>query len=124
MQYILIFTGGGIGACLRLWFGNLIAQKAPSSLPYGTLSVNLIGCFVLGLVYFYMQHKYYSEDIRNFLIVGLIGGFTTFSTFTLENIQMLQTKQYLSCIIYILISVVGGMVALWLAYQFSKILFN
>lgn len=122
MQYLLIFIGGGIGACLRFWLGNLITQKAPSSLPYGTLSVNLIGCFVLGLIYFYMQHKYYSEDIRNFLIVGLLGGFTTFSTFSLENIQMLHNKQYLACIIYILISVVGGIIALWIANHFIRIL--
>ena len=109
MIYFLVFIGGGIGASLRFALSLLFASKN-SAFPYSTLCVNLIGCFMAGIIAQYLMLKYPSNiQLKYLLITGLLGGFTTFSAFALENMAMIERQQFTQAFIYTFCSVIGGL---------------
>lgn len=91
--------------------------------PWGTFLVNVIGCFVMGLL-FALSSRFpiFAGEIRLLLMVGVCGGFTTFSSFTQENVLLLQSGQYLTLGLYLLASLVGGMLLFFLAFSLVKYL--
>lgn len=108
---ILVFLGGGLGALLRYLVNtsanNYIMVKFEQELPLGTFIVNVLGSLVIGLVVGLFDSEILSnEQLKLFIIVGLLGGFTTFSSFSLEIVNLVQSGNYLSAIIYILSSIV------------------
>lgn len=106
---VLIGIGGAIGSVLRYllqyWFGTTLGFK----LPLGTLTANLLGSFLIGIVYA-ISEKFPSinPEWRFFIASGFCGGFTTFSTFSFESLQMLKTGNYILFFAYIGVSVFGG----------------
>jgi fluoride exporter len=102
---LLVGAGGFVGSITRYLAAKAIDSRITSLLPYGTLVVNIIGSFILGLVFATTLKKPEdSEAWRLLLGVGFCGGFTTFSTFALENILMLQQKNYAEFIVYTILS--------------------
>ncbi len=100
---------GSAGTLARYAIGGLVQNRAGSSFPAGTLSVNLLGCFLLGAVSeFALQHMTIPPDWRIGITVGFFGAFTTFSTFSLESARMFEDGDWLKAAAYIGISVVGG----------------
>lgn len=86
-----------------------------SSFPYGTLAVNIIGCFVLGAVYALAEkNAIVSDEMRLFLTVGICGGFTTFSTFAYENISFIRDGEFFQFALYSSVSLLLGLLALYL----------
>lgn len=86
----LIFLGGGLGANLRYWFGGWVQTRLGPEFPYGTLVVNATGSFVLGFVMGAALRTDLAPNWRLFLAVGVLGGYTTFSTFSYETLQLVR----------------------------------
>lgn len=116
--YIAIFIGGGFGSVMRVLLSMFISHYAKGSFPWGILSVNIIGCFCMGMFVELIALKFSASlSLVRFVIMGFLGGFTTFSAFALETVLMLQKDQYLQMSIYIVLSVFGAILALILAKQ-------
>ena len=102
---ILVATGGATGAILRYILTNLSKTIFTSSI-YGTLTVNIIGCFLIGYLVTSDFSKNINENfVKFFLIIGLLGSFTTFSAFSLEIVDLIISKKILVALIYISISI-------------------
>lgn len=102
----LIFVGGGLGSVVRFLLGRWVTMLHQINFPFGTLVVNVVACFVLGLVVGLIDHKQaFSPEARVFWAVGFCGGFSTFSTFSYETLLLFQQPNAFSGILYIVISV-------------------
>lgn len=100
---ILVFTGGGIGSLLRYFFGKFFSAVIPT-FPIATLLANVSGSFILGIAFALFTNKTLGNNSWMFLAVGVCGGFSTFSTFTLDNLQMIQNGNYGSAILNIILN--------------------
>lgn len=99
---ILIALGGAGGALCRHWLVNVVGQLADSRFPYGTLLVNLIGSFFIGIMYVLITERLtLHPDWRSVAMVGFLGAFTTFSTFSLETITLLENGYYSQAGLYV-----------------------
>ena len=108
LNCLVVALGGGIGACLRYLIG-LIPLKEPFVFPVKTLVINLLGCFVIGLVAsLAVKNSSLSSKLVLFIKTGFCGGFTTFSTFALETETLIKTGQSELAILYVALSVVAG----------------
>ena len=112
---LLVGLGGGVGSILRY----LCQRTWNHQFPYGTLLVNIAGCFLIGLLWGFFG-KQMEEQKRLLLITGFCGGFTTFSAFTQEGVQMMMDNRWLSFGLYTLASVAGGLVATFLAFKLTS----
>lgn len=122
-KLLLVFVGGGCGASLRYGVGLLVARLTPADAdtphwlgmyPVATLLVNLLGCGLIGLAWGLLgKPEAGNEALRLALIVGVLGGFTTFSAFGWEMMDLLNEGRVLAAIVYALISVVVGLVCVW-----------
>jgi CrcB protein len=122
-KLFIIGLGGFIGSISRYLTARLVDEKLNSVFPYGTLAVNVIGSFLLGLIYMLALRKAgLTENGRLFLGVGFCGGFTTFSAFALENFNLLQQKFLGTSVLYVSISVVAGLLALAAGIWISRFL--
>jgi fluoride exporter len=115
LNILLVMLGGFIGAVLRFLTGEWVHSN--QEFPIGTLTVNLLGCFVLGALFSYYKEKYPRTYL--FLGTGLVGSFTTFSTFSVETLNLIKNDQYVLTFTYILISVVGGLGVTLLGYKLA-----
>ncbi len=110
MHYVLLGIGGSIGATLRYIFSILFFANGTPVFPFPTVTVNLLGSFLLGLLSSGLEIKLKIEPQYLFALkTGLIGSFNTFSTFSVEVIQLLQNHHYFYAIVYILISAILGL---------------
>lgn len=122
MKTILyIALGGGLGSVLRYLTAVVVNKYVSSSFPYATFVTNVLGCFLIGLFFGYLEkHNAISEDLKFFLIAGFCGGYTTFSTFSHENMQLLESNQMLTAFLYIGLSVLLGLMATWVGLFLAK----
>ncbi|MBS1530598.1 MAG: fluoride efflux transporter CrcB [Bacteroidetes bacterium] len=109
---IYVAIGSALGGVARFLMQQFVQKRFESTFPYGTLSVNLLGCFVIGVVAGLADKgNILSPNARIFLAVGICGGFTTFSSFVNENYSMLRDGELLNTFVYIAASVVIGLLA-------------
>ena len=113
---LFVFLGGGAGSILRYMVSRWLNT---SFFPWGTLAVNIIGCFLVSLFGTWIARQSLPTDLRLLMVVGLCGGFTTFSTFGNETMTMLRNGHLLLSFIYIFLSVAAGIAA---AYIGAKLL--
>lgn len=122
-QLLLIGFGGFIGSIARFLVSKLNVSWHVMSIPMGTLVVNITGSLLIGfLAGIAAKSDVLSADLRLFLMVGVCGGFTTFSSFTNENMMLIQNGQTLTALIYISASVILGLVAVFLGYSLSNLM--
>lgn len=112
MKLLYIMIGGAMGAMLRYGVGLLLMKKIPNpKIPTAMLIVNLIGSFCLGFLlsrgFFYNESLSYEEPLFLFLGVGVLGAFTTYSTFTVETLQLLRDSRIKEAMVYVSVSIVG-----------------
>lgn len=113
MGYLIVFLGGGFGSAARHGFGLLAMRLIGTGYPVGTFAINLLGSFLMGVVAEYFALKGgLSQQLRLFLTTGIIGGFTTFSTFSLEAALLYERGETAAAFAYVLGSVVLGISAL------------
>ena len=119
---LLVFLGGGAGSVMRYLTSVLTARwTQPSVFPLATFTANIIGCFVLGLLIALLDKGTLAHPGWRFLLItGFCGGYTTFSTFSAENFEMLQRGDYFLAVMYILASVLIGLLAVWLGFSLGK----
>lgn len=120
--YLLVALGGAIGSLSRFGIGELFSNKTQSAFPWATLFINLLGCLVIGLIIgIFERYQLLSHhSLRSFFVVGLCGGFTTFSTFSLETLRLFQSSQNIQAITYVLISILLGLALTLLGYIIVK----
>jgi CrcB protein len=107
LNYLLVFVGGGLGASARYWLSGWIPGKIESDLPVGTLAVNILGCLLIGLIMSAFEDRFLAQpSIRVFLTIGILGGFTTFSTFSFETVALIRDGEALFATLNILVSIV------------------
>lgn len=120
-NYIIVFIGAGLGGMLRYWASNFVYKFLPPDFPYGTLVVNVLGSFIIGIVMFYFnENKLISPTTRVFLTVGFCGGLTTFSTFSFETINLLKEREFYFAGLNILANVLITLFVLFVVYKISK----
>lgn len=110
----IIGAGGFLGSISRYGITLLTTKLWGSGFPWGTISVNIIGSFLIGIVYGMAVHNdWLSADLRLFLAIGFCGSFTTFSTFSYDIIQLLNTGHFIYTTLYIAGSILAGILAVY-----------
>jgi len=113
MNFLFVMAGGAIGSAARYGVGKLTLASLGPNYPWGTLAVNLIGGFLMGVLAGILARTGGSEHTRLLLGVGVLGGFTTFSAFSLDTVLMIERGQLGIALAYALISVIGSILALF-----------
>ena len=117
--YLLVFLGSGLGGGARYWLSSLVASHTTGEFPWGTILVNVLGSFIIGVANamtgpggrFDME-----MEARLFIMVGLCGGFTTFSSFSLQTLALLETGHITGALANVLISLIVCLVSVWLGH--------
>ncbi|HEV2488511.1 MAG TPA: fluoride efflux transporter CrcB [Candidatus Acidoferrales bacterium] len=123
MRILFLAVFGIAGTLARYGLEGAVQNRAGSGFPYGTLSVNLLGCFFLGLIgKFALNHAAVSPDLRVGLTVGFFGAFTTFSTFSWEAIHMLEDGEWTRGLVYVGASVLVGLAATLLGMRLGDVI--
>lgn len=117
----IVGSGGFIGSLARYGVGGLVHRQLPLAIfPFGTLLVNLLGCLLIGaLAGLAESRQVFGPQFRQFALIGILGGFTTFSTFGFETVAMLRDADYLRACANVGVNVVAGLALVWLGYQFA-----
>jgi CrcB protein len=103
---MLILVGGGIGSLLRYWMSLATYFLLGSDFPYGTLMVNVVGSFIMGLLSILLLERFstHAEYLRALLLIGFLGGFTTFSSFSIETLNLFESGEVIKSLLNILCS--------------------
>ncbi|RME24670.1 MAG: fluoride efflux transporter CrcB [Candidatus Zixiibacteriota bacterium] len=119
----IIGLGGFLGAISRYAVSGLVQRWSDSAFPYGTLAVNIIGCFLLGMVMYLVQVRGpFGPTMRAFLTIGLFGAFTTYSTFGYETYELIISREFLPALMSVGLHLVLGLAAVWLGTMVVKAL--
>jgi CrcB protein len=114
---------GFVGTLGRYWLSGLVARRYGETFPLGTLAVNLIGCFLVGLLFYLMQERYLvNEHLRTMILIGLLGGFTTFSSLGLQTFTLVQDNQIPLAALNMVASNVLGLLLVWVGYTLARAL--
>lgn len=122
-KLILIGLAGFIGTLGRYWLSGLVARRYGETFPMGTLVVNLVGCFLVGLLFYLLQERFLvNQTVRTVILIGFLGGFTTFSSFGLQTFTLLQDGEFGLAVLNILGANLIGLVLVWAGYTLARIL--
>jgi len=122
-QILAIAGGGAVGALLRFWVSGGVYSLLGRGFPYGTLVVNVAGSLAMGFLYVLLIERLnVSVEWRAALMVGLLGAFTTFSTFSIETLTLIEGGELLKAVINMVVSVVACVAAAWLGLIFGRAL--
>jgi CrcB protein len=120
-QIIFIAAGGAAGAVLRFWVSNGVYAFLGRGFPYGTLAVNVIGSLLMGLLYvFFLERMTVSAELRGAVLIGLLGSFTTFSTFSIETLNLIEQAEYMKAGLNTLLSVFACLAAAWFGLLLAR----
>ena len=119
----MVGSGGFIGALARYGLSGLVHRQVPfATFPYGTMAVNLLGCCAIGVIAGLAESRQlFGPEFRTFALIGVLGGFTTFSTFGYETFAMLRDAEYLRVAANVGVHVVLGLALVWLGYALTTL---
>ncbi len=122
LNLVYVGVGGFLGSIGRYLVAGAVYQVFPNNyFPIGTAVVNILGCFVIGLLNGLTElRQLLNPEMRIFLLIGLLGGFTTFSTFGYETIASMRAGEFVSAFANVLIQVIVGLSAVWLGYNVTR----
>lgn len=121
VQGLVIASGGAIGALLRYMTSQFIYNRVGQDFPYGTLGVNIIGSLLMGFIYIlFIERLTLSPEWRSFLLIGLLGAFTTFSTFSIETLNLMFNGELLKAALNIVLSVLLCIMAAWIGVVIGR----
>jgi CrcB protein len=116
-KYLFIGLGGFLGSIARFGLASFVQNRTESLFPYGTMLVNIAGCFVIGLLMTLFQERIVvGPNVRLFLIIGILGGFTTFSSFSYDTFALLRSGNHLAAGINVTVSLFGCLLATWAGF--------
>lgn len=122
-RIVLIGLGGLIGTLGRYWLSGLIARKYGETFPLGTLVVNVVGCFITGSVFYLTEERFLvSPTVRSVILIGLLGGFTTFSSYGLQTFTLLREGEFGLAVLNVTFSNLLGLLLVWAGYTLVKTL--
>jgi fluoride exporter len=121
-KYLFIAVGGALGSIARFWVGSMITNRLGTKFPYGTFVVNITACLIIGFSLAFMGRRADLSVAWRFLIpVGFIGAYSTFSTFEWETFTRLQTGAFFMAALYVVLSVILGLVAVWCGVLLARL---
>ena len=121
-KFLFIGLGGFLGSVGRYWLSTGVYKAYGESFPYGTLAVNIIGSFIIGFLMTLFEERFIAQpELRLFLIVGILGGFTTFSSFSFETIALIKAGNFLYASVNVLASVIVCLTATWIGTIIGKL---
>ena len=118
MTYLQVALGGALGSVLRFWLGGLVGEKA-GAMFWGTLAVNVLGCFLIGIASSF-EKSGPSDFTKHFVMIGIIGGFTTFSAFSLQTLELFQKGSATLALANIALSLTLCLLGVWLGALVGK----
>jgi len=122
-RLLFVGLGGFVGTLFRYWLSGVIARRYGETFPFGTLVVNALGCFLIGfLFYFFYDRSLTSPTVRTVVFIGVIGGFTTFSSYGLQTFTLLKDGQVFLALVNIVASNILCLVLVWLGYSLAKVI--
>jgi CrcB protein len=121
---VLIFLGAGMGGVFRFWVSNGVHWFVGRHFPYGTLVVNVSGCFLMGLLFALLLERFdaFAPQLRALLLIGFLGGYTTFSSFSIETLSLIENGAWLSGLSNIFFSVALCMISVWIGIIGGRLL--
>ena len=121
LQLLVIGCGGAVGAVIRYVLGSRITLVTGNAFPWGTLFVNIVGCFLAGLLLtLFVTRIPLSDVVRNGIQIGLLGGFTTFSAFSMDAIALFDDGLWLRAVLYIVASVIVSLLCAYLGMSVGR----
>lgn len=121
-KILVVAFGGAIGAMLRYGVTEWCNGHISLAFPYGTVAVNLIGSFVIGFLFLlWSVHGDMPYLVKFFVVTGILGGFTTFSTYNMELVSFVRAAQFVPALAYLSANVIGGFIACWLGYIVGQV---
>lgn len=118
---LLIGIGGGLGSICRYLTSSLVSKYIQHPFPFATFTANIIGCLLIGLLIgLFERLQLPNPNLRLLLITGFCGGYTTFSSFTSENWNLIQSGNIIMAILYIATSIIAGLLAIWVGSTITK----
>lgn len=119
---IAVAIGGLVGTMIRFGVASWVSEHWPRHFYFATLAVNLIGCLAIGYLYAaFLVRPDISPELRSGLIIGLLGALTTFSSFSLDGLRLLESGQFATALGYIGVSVLGGLLAAWAGLSLGRL---
>src|SRR5207237_10691651 len=118
-----VALGGSIGAVARYGLAGLVQQFTTPYFPFSTFVVNMVGCFVFGILAGVAEHRFaLGPQARAFLLIGVLGGFTTFSSFSFETFQLLRYAEIMRASVNAVGQLVAGLFAMWIGFVVARLL--
>jgi CrcB protein len=118
---LAIAVGGAAGALFRYWMSNGVYVLLGRDFPYGTLAVNILGSLLMGILYvFFLERMTVGPEVRAAILIGVLGAFTTFSTFSIETFNLIEQADYMKAVMNMLVSVLACVAAAWLGVAFGR----
>ena len=119
---LAVVAGGVVGTLMRFGVATWVSAQWPRHFYLATLAVNLLGCLLIGYLYaFFLARPDISPELRGGLIIGFLGALTTFSSFSLDGLRLLESGQFATAFGYIGVSVVGGLLAAWAGLTLARL---
>ena len=121
-RLLLVGLGGFIGTVVRYWLSGVIARRYGETFPWGTFAVNAIGCFLAGLLFYFLFDRFLtSPTSRSVVFIGLLGGFTTFSSYGMQTFALIRDGEVSLALLNILVSNILCLFLVWLGYTLGKV---
>jgi fluoride exporter len=122
-KLFLIGLAGFIGTLSRYWMSGVVAKRYGETFPMGTLVVNLLGCFLVGLLFYLLEERFLvNQTVRTAILIGFLGGFTTFSSFGLQTFTLVQDGEFALAVLNLTASNLVGLLLVWAGYTLARVI--